>query len=374
MKLKLVKIVGVFFISSLLCACASGREKAPIVQACSGENIGDACGFTSRRGDRIQGACQRAPKNSKILICKPERTNQSGRDAKNKRPSNNEKSANTDCDCKIERGVLYKDSGTWDSKYSKLDVYYRDSSEKKPLIVFVHGGGWVKGDKSDVTKNPNTIKFFIDKGYVVASVNFRLADKNGTSKVKYTHQLEDIASSIRWLSDNARQYGSLEGQFILVGFSSGAHLVSLLATDTSYLQKEGIPIDSIRGVTAWDVPAYDVPLALKTMRGSSLERAIDFNKKLFGNTKEEQMKASPIYYVNNSKMPFLLVSVGKKGDKPQTVTKVVSKSFKDALIKAGHQASHVHYKDSGHIELFLEFAKEGGDSGRVMSNFLDSIK
>ncbi len=376
MGLKSAKIVGHLVIVSMLLVSlpsCGGGNKPPIVQACSGEPIGSACSFTSRKGDLIQGMCQKARKNPNILICKPERINHTSQIGKKERLSN-KKLDSSSCNCEIERDILYKDSGHWDSKYSKLDIFHRGVSVSKPVIVFVHGGGWVTGDKSNLERTPNILNFFLDQGFIVANVNFRLVEKSTSSKVKYYDQLDDIASSIKWLSKNIQKYGGMNDDYILVGYSSGAHLVSLLATDTSYLRNKGLSIDIIKAVAAWDVPAYDIPSAIKLMAGTSLEPKIRFNEVLFGTSRGDQVKASPLYHVDNSAMPFFLASSGVKGGKKQMVTKEISELFKKSLISSGHQAEHVHYEDSEHSALVLQFGEKGNDLREKMEIFLKSVQ
>ena len=58
---------------------------------------------------------------------------------------------------------------------------------------------------------------------------------------------------------NVHRYGGDPAAFVLAGYSSGAHLASLVATDERYLEQQGLDTKIIRAVSAWDVPAYDVP-------------------------------------------------------------------------------------------------------------------
>lgn len=270
----------------------------------------------------------------------------------------------------IEKGVLYRDPKWWDPELSKLDIYYRPSSEKKAIVIFVHGGGWKAGDKSYLESKPNILNFFLDLEFVVVSVNFRLVDDTGTLRVSYRHQAEDLAYAIKWLSENIENYGGLNDQFILVGYSSGAHLSSLVATDTSYLKNEGLSIESIRGVIALDIPTYDVPFALDLMKGSSLEANIPFNEAIFGKDRKEQMKGSPSSFVFNSRMPFLLVSTGIKDGKPQSVTKDVTEYFKNLLIKSGHHALHLHDNNHSHSSFLLAFGKKGSKLSEIVESFI----
>ncbi|MCW8923325.1 MAG: alpha/beta hydrolase [Gammaproteobacteria bacterium] len=274
---------------------------------------------------------------------------------------------------KVKKDVLYRDVKWWEAESSKLDIYYQESLEKKPVVVFIHGGSWTSGDKSYFMKKPNILHYFLDQGFVVVSVNFRLVGEIGAFMVSYRHQAEDIAHAIKWLSKNVQEYGGFNNQIFLVGYSSGAHLASLVATDTSYLKKQDVSIESIMAVIALDVPAYDVPMALKLMKGSSLEENIPLNESIFGKELKDQVKGSPSFFVFGSRVPFLLVSTGIKNGRPQSVTKAVTESFKNALIKSGHLVSHVHYKNHSHSSFLLALGKSGDNLGKVMTSFIRQV-
>ena len=75
-----------------------------------------------------------------------------------------------------------------------LDLYYSTGREAQRVIVFIHGGGWMRGDKSNIQKNPALVDFFLRKGYVVASINFRLPQRENPLAASYKDQAEDIAA------------------------------------------------------------------------------------------------------------------------------------------------------------------------------------
>ncbi len=121
------------------------------------------------------------------------------------------------------------------------------------------------GDKSNIRLHPELVNSFLNSGFVVACMNFRLIEKTRNSRVNYRDMLDDIARSMKWLSRHHQRYHARPDAFVLLGYSSGAHLASLPATDERYLAKQGLSPQIILGVSAWDVPAYDIPLALTLM-------------------------------------------------------------------------------------------------------------
>lgn len=113
--------------------------------------------------------------------------------------------------------IVYGDDPKWQS----LDVYRPAAEEGKklPVIVSVHGGGWVYGDK-------DRYQFYCmdlaQRGFAVVNFSYRLAPEN-----KFPASLEDANSVFAWVLENDEKYGFDEGSVFGVGDSAGAHLLSL---------------------------------------------------------------------------------------------------------------------------------------------------
>ena len=116
--------------------------------------------------------------------------------------------------------------GSADPKH-KLDFYTPASPKPKegyPLIVYVHGGGFMRGDKFG---NEDSLKYILtglDRGYAIAAVNYRLA---GTDKAPA--QVVDVKASIRHLKANAAKYGVNPKRVALYGVSAGASIAAAAA-------------------------------------------------------------------------------------------------------------------------------------------------
>jgi acetyl esterase/lipase len=93
-----------------------------------------------------------------------------------------------------------------------------------PLVVIIHGGGWTTGDKRGELAS-GAIPGFLDLGYAVASINYRLA-----GEAVFPAQLLDVKAAIRHLRANARAFDVDPDRFAAVGESAGAHLAALLGT------------------------------------------------------------------------------------------------------------------------------------------------
>ncbi len=123
-----------------------------------------------------------------------------------------------------------------DKKYQLLDVYRpKDMEGKLPVIVSVHGGGWVYGTKE-------TYQFYCmslaQRGFVVVNYSYRLAPEH-----RYPAQIEDTNAVVKWIIDNADAYGFDTDNVFAVGDSAGGHLLSVYAAmlnDEAYAKHYGI--------------------------------------------------------------------------------------------------------------------------------------
>src|SRR5262245_11159941 len=101
-----------------------------------------------------------------------------------------------------------------------LDVYASSSAKSAPVVFWIHGGGWQAGDKSDVAEKP---RFFVEKGFVFVSVNYRLLPR-----VEMIDIFHDVAKSFRWVHDHIAEYGGDSKRVLVGGHSAGAQLAALI--------------------------------------------------------------------------------------------------------------------------------------------------
>lgn len=190
----------------------------------------------------------------------------------------------------ISRDIYYGDVSRPDKELQSLDVYWQDKNTKRPVIIYVHGGGWAFGDKAEVNSKPD---FFVAQGFTFVSMNYRLR-----WDYKLYDQAEDLAKVVVWVRQNADEYGFDKDRIILMGHESGAHLVSLVGTDGRYLRAQGLSLADVRAVVSIDTLSYDVPRVLKEL-GSFIQRRQ--HTLIFGDDRQAQLEASPIYHAKGNK-------------------------------------------------------------------------
>src|SRR3954467_9828502 len=104
-----------------------------------------------------------------------------------------------------------------------LDLYVpAEPVVAPPIVVWLHGGGWRKGDRSF---SPDLERYFARRGYAMANVEYRLS-----GQALFPAQLEDVRDAIRWLREDAERLGLDGSAQALWGSSAGGHLAALAAT------------------------------------------------------------------------------------------------------------------------------------------------
>lgn len=214
----------------------------------------------------------------------------------------------------------------------KMDVYYpKDLTGASPLTIFIHGGGWSQGDKSEL--QGSLIQSLLDAGFIVASLNYRLAPD-----YQFPAMIEDVKCAIRSFRANAEQYGIDPDRIGAWGPSAGGHLVSLLGvTDPGAGFERGEYLEQSSRVQAV-VDLY-----------GPADLTVDFSHtftglkaKVFGDF--DLTKASPVTYITPDDPPFLIL----QGDQDRVVPLSQSQLLYEAMIAAGMQAELVIVKGGDH--------------------------
>jgi len=227
-----------------------------------------------------------------------------------------------------------------------LDIYIPPNARAiNPVVVWVHGGAWMLNDKyADMGYMTNTIKSIIEKGYVLASIDYR----HSTTAI-FPAQIQDCNQALEFLHNNASKYKLDKTNIVLFGFSAGGHLASLLAlsnnntvTDfypqkkkTSFKIKAVIdfygPSDFLAMTAMGDPEMKGDPIS--TLLGSTPLKRPDISK-----------TASPSTYVDKGDPPFIIVH----GEKDESVPYQQSVLLQSYLNLAGVKNELVIVKGAPH--------------------------
>ncbi len=225
-----------------------------------------------------------------------------------------------------------------------MDVCFPENPEKKEgLVLFVHGGAWVSGDKSTFNKRIEKVSKNI--GCITATINYRYASEN----VKCTDLLNDITSAIAKVKSMAQTRGINCDRVMLVGVSAGAHL-SLLY---SYTQKEKSPVE-ICAVVSYcgppDLRSHNFRNGFMNLDSTQTTTLMCYltGKNLFNLTKKQQdtllYTYSPLKYVSKSCVPTLVV----QGAKDEIVDVNDVRNFVKELRSKEVEVTYYELPDSGH--------------------------
>lgn len=244
--------------------------------------------------------------------------------------------------------IRYSDKSANDPRHLSLDIY-PTSQPNAPVMLYVHGGGWRHGNKSNVKAKPAA---FNQNGFVFISVDYRLIPE-----VDIAEQVGDVAAAIAWVKNNIAGYGGDPNRIFLMGHSAGAHLVSLVATDPGYLEANGMTLADIHGVISLDTQAYDINILLE----NASERTARVYEAAFTDDSQMWTRFSPITYVKpgQSIPPFFLVYSGQAPGR-----KELAEHFATALEGAGISATIQPATEKNHSQVNEDF----GAPGEPMSN------
>ena len=259
--------------------------------------------------------------------------------------------------------IVKRDIPYGEHEAQRLDVYAPNDAKRAPVMVYVHGGGWARGDKAAVGQKAT---FFTGEGWVFASINYRLAPDG-----KHPHNVEDVAQALAWMHDHADHYGGDPDAIFIMGHSAGCHLVSLVAADGRPLEKAGKSLELVKGVIALDTQAYDIPKLIAGPSSSSLYTTV------FGEDPKSQCDASPIHHVARGKgiPPFLICYSSGMTARVNPYRSQQGDAFAAALKKAGVEADVVDASDRNHGQINQRFGDPNDEkvTGRAMA-FLKALR
>ncbi len=187
---------------------------------------------------------------------------------------------------RVDRDVPFHQMG---SLKISGDVYRPKSGEgdgKLPIVLMIHGGGWVAGDKWNLADHARELT---QHGFIAVSINYRLAPKS-----QWPAQIDDCRAAVQWIAREAEAWNGDLDRLAVWGYSAGAQLAALLAYDP---RPESPPIRCcVLGGTPADL-SY-IPEDSRVLAG------------LFGGTRRQfpdrYEQASPITYVGKHCPPSFL--------------------------------------------------------------------
>lgn len=208
----------------------------------------------------------------------------------------------------------------------KFDLLAPDSSTPLPLVICLHGGGWISGDKEDMRE---IMAFFADNGYASAAVQYRLAPL-----YPFPCAVLDAMAFVRFMKANASRFNVDAGRFASIGNSAGGHLASMLGVLDRLPQYEAETEPSARvqvvldlcGITDINDPRVQHNDIAWSFLEQFMEVPFEGNEALFE-------LASPVTHVDSKSAAFLIIH----GEADDIVP--IDQSERMAAALRGHEAT-----------------------------------
>lgn len=249
------------------------------------------------------------------------------------------------------------------SERRSLDVFAPAEGKNLPVVVWIHGGGWKRGDKISGARGKP--EMFNGRGFVLVAINYRFVPE-----VTIQQMTGDVAKAIRWVHDHAKEYGGDGESIFVMGHSAGAHLAALVCTDDKYLKAEGLSLEVIKGCVPVDVSMYDAARQIKFLQSSDLFKArVELFTSTFGD-EASQKDLSPLLYVAKDKHipPFLILGCANR---PEVIAQ--SEAFAKTLNDNGIAAKVHAAEGKSHGTINSELGNEGDKPTVALDEFLNGV-
>lgn len=215
-----------------------------------------------------------------------------------------------------------------------LDVWAPEqmSESPRPVVVFFHGGGWVKGDRAAYAFAGRA---FAQKGFLVVVPDYRKVPG-----IRFPAFIEDGAEAVRWTRDNIARFGGDPDRIALAGHSAGAHTAVTLALDPRWLEAEDVAPDTIKAAIGLSGPYDFYPFDKK--------RSIDAMSRW-----PQPRDTQPIAFARADAPPLLLIT----SSEDEVVRPYNAVNLTARLREVGATAEFENYRGLGHEDVVMALSK-----------------
>lgn len=220
----------------------------------------------------------------------------------------------------------------------KADVYEPEGAGPFPILVMLHGGGFIRGDKADVETEASQ---FASLGFVVFAANYRTLNMGA----HYPDFVRDAHTAVSWIWKHAEEYNADPARIAITGFSAGCYIASLTAVTPDVEKLHHAKLDAaelgetrpIIGALVAFYGAHDLEHLDETIAQAA---QLIFGSKPSG---KKVVEASPAHYMGHA-VPTIFFH--NTGDRAVTVEQ--SRMMFEKLKKAGVPAAYYEFPRNAH--------------------------
>ena len=262
-----------------------------------------------------------------------------------------------------------------------------DPARRYPVVLFVHGGTWMAGDKDHRGHIRAVGQALARRGYVAVLINYRLSPG-----VRHPEHVKDVARAFAWVRKHIAEQGGDPDRVVLAGHSAGGHLVTLLVADECYLADPALGLDSgdrkaicavvsLSGV--YRVPEADEFRAMSSdiidnlageegsrsfMRPAlfAFSQGINPFRMVFGSDPAICKKASPITHARKGLPPMLLL----QAEREVPGLRAMTADFAKALRGHGNVVEVAEVEDTTHRTILYELRARDSEATKHVRSFI----
>lgn len=242
-----------------------------------------------------------------------------------------------------EGGSLVEGGIGFGSHAQKLDVWRNGDAKPggAPVVVFLHGGGWVKGDRPSYGW---AARGLASKGFVVVVPDYRKVPD-----VRFPAFLEDGAEAVRWTRDNIARFGGDPGRISVMGHSAGGHTAVMLALDPQWLAQAGAP-GAVKAAVGLSGPYDFLPFT-----GRGIAAMGQWPRPL---------ETQPIHFARRDAPPMLLIT----GTVDTTVRPKNARNLAAKLKTLGAPVELREYAAQGHEDIVMALSRPFRSKSSVLDD------
>jgi acetyl esterase/lipase len=248
---------------------------------------------------------------------------------------------------RVVRDISYLPGANHAGGKDTLDLYLPEGRRNAPVIVSYYGNQLMGGDKSE---DAYIGRRFAAAGFATAVVNYRL-----TPDVSHPAHAQDAAASFAWVKRHIADYGGDANRVFAVGYSAGAYLAALLATDPRYLAAHQL---SPRDIGVVPVSAF----YFVERRGVAPDR----DPRVWGTDRRVWVDASPGHHVNANTPPMLILYADRDEDWRREQNVEVAAALK----AAGSNVEVKMISNRTHATIWSQVGDDGDETAEQIIRFV----